>query len=149
MKILVDADSCPVKDIIVKTAKKYNLEVIMFFDTSHIYEDDYSKVLTVDKGRDSADFALINFLKKGDIVVTGDYGVASLALTKIASALNQNGLIYTNMNIDTLLYNRYIGSKIRSAGGKTKGPKKRNSKDDKSFEESLMKLIENYFNSFQ
>lgn len=141
MKILVDADACPVKSIIVKIAKYYSLEVIMFFDTSHVYEDDYSKVLIIDKGRDSVDFALINYLKSSDIVITQDYGVASLALSKKAYVLNQNGLIYTNENIDTLLYNRYLSQKIRRSGGKTKGPKKRSKLNDISFEKSLVKLI--------
>ena len=55
MQILVDADACPVKDIIVRFAKKYNIPVTMLIDTSHILDDGYSKVITVDKGRDSAD----------------------------------------------------------------------------------------------
>lgn len=142
MKILVDADACPVKSIIVKIAKYYSLGVIMFFDTSHVYEDDYSKVLIIDKGRDSVDFALINYLKSSDIVITQDYGVASLALSKKAYVLNQNGLIYTNENIDTLLYNRYLSQKIRRSGGKTKGPKKRSRLNDISFEKNLVKLID-------
>ena len=88
MKILVDADACPVKDIVVRLARDKNLKVMMFIDTSHLLNDGYSEVITVDKARDSADFALIGRTLRGDIVVTQDFGVAAMALAKGARALN-------------------------------------------------------------
>ena len=94
MKILVDADACPVKEIIVRQAKKRGIPVVMLLDTSHILNDGYSKVITVDKGRDSVDIRLANLLEAGDIVVTQDFGVAALALGKRAKAMNQNGMVY-------------------------------------------------------
>ena len=84
MKILVDADACPVKSIIVNIAKKENIPVIMFFDTSHCYNDGYSLVKTVDKGPDSVDFAIINCIDKGDICITQDYGLAVMAMSKLS-----------------------------------------------------------------
>lgn len=140
MKILVDADACPVKDLIVSIAKKFNMNVIMFIDTSHIYQDDYSEVVTVDKGRDSVDFALANRVSKNDIVVTQDYGVAAMALSKNAFAVNQNGLIFNKDNIDKLLFERYLSQKVRRTGGKTSNPKKRTPQNDKDFEKSLLHL---------
>lgn len=137
MKILVDADACPVKEIIINTAKRLQIEVIMVIDTSHILSDGYSKIITVDKGADSADIALINMCSKGDIVVTQDYGVAAMALGRGAQALNQNGLIYTNENIDTLLFERHIGKKIRRSGGRTHSIPKRTPADDANFQSAL------------
>ena len=96
MKILVDADGCPVKDIVVKIAKEYKIPVMMFADTSHFIDDGYSEVVIVGKGFNSADFALINNVVKGDIIITQDYGVATMVLSKDAHAINQNGFIYTN-----------------------------------------------------
>ncbi len=143
MKIIVDADACPVKDIIIKTAKEYKIEVIMVVDTSHIINDGYSTVFTVDKGADSADIYLINLAKKGDVVVTQDYGVAAMALGKGCKALNQNGLVYDSSNIDSLLFARHIGKKIRRSGGKINSVPKRNKEDDKNFEHTLNQIIEN------
>lgn len=141
MKILVDADACPVKDIIIDTAKEYNVEVIMFSDTSHILNYNNCRIIVVDKGRDSVDFALINEVSPNDIVITQDYGVAAMALSKEAHALNYNGLIFSKDNIDTLLMQRYIASKVRSAGGKISGIKKRNKQNDLNFKKSLEFLI--------
>lgn len=142
MKILVDADACPVKEIIIKIAKSKKIPVVMVIDTSHQINDGYSKVIQVDKADDSVDIALINQTKKGDIVVTQDYGVATLALSKGAKALSQNGLIFTENNIDTLLFERHIGKKVRKGGGRTASIPKRTSQDDERFEKGLLNLLE-------
>lgn len=142
MKILVDADACPVKEIIVRQAKKQDIPVVMLLDTSHIFNDGYSEVITVDKGRDSVDIRLANLLEAGDIVVTQDFGVAALALGKRAKAINQNGMIYDNRNMDQLLFERHLGQKIRRAGGRTAGARKRTRADDESFEKAFVNLLE-------
>ena len=141
LRILVDADACPVKEIILLMAKRRNIPVIMVIDTSHELDDGYSTVITVDKGMDSADYAIARMATCHDIVVTQDYGLAAMALAKRASAIDQNGLIYTNDNIDNLLEKRYIGQKIRRGGGRTKGPKKRTREDDERFEEAFGKIL--------
>jgi len=142
MQILVDADACPVKDIVVRIAKKYNIAVTMVIDTSHELYDGYSTVITVDKARDSVDIKLINLVKRDDMVVTQDYGVAAMALGKGARVINQNGLIYSDNNIDRLLFERHIGQKIRRAGGKAGSIKKRSKENDDAFEKAFMKLLE-------
>ena len=124
IRILVDADSCPVKEIIVKVAKEFDIPVLMFFDTSHVFEDGYSTTFLVDKGSDNADYALINELHTGDIVVTQDYGLATMVLSKQGVPLNANGLIYTNENILSLLNQRALHQKLRRRVS-LKGPKKR------------------------
>lgn len=137
----MDADACPVKHIIVKVAKEHNVPVTMFVDTSHLINDGYSLVVTVDKSRDSVDIALANKVSRGDIVVTQDYGVAAMALPKGAMAINQNGLIYSNKNIDNLLLERHIARKVRQSGGRTSGPRKRTKEDDARFENAFRSLF--------
>ena len=141
MEIYVDADACPVKEIIVREAKKRKIPVTMVIDTSHELSDGYSRIITVDKARDRVDIKLINLVSPGDLVVTQDFGVAAMALGKRAAALNQNGLIYTSENMDRLLFERHIGQKVRRSGGKTGTMKKRTSKEDENFEISLKKLL--------
>jgi hypothetical protein len=141
MRILVDADACPVKHIIVRIARELHLPVMMFIDTSHVINDGYSEVVTVDKSRDSADIALINRATRGDIVVTQDYGVAAMALAKGAKAINQNGLEYSGQNIDKLLFERHIAQKVRRAGGRISGAGKRTREDDIRFERAFKDLV--------
>ena len=141
MNILVDADACPVKGIIVRIARQYQIPVTMVIDTSHELNDGYSTVITVDKARDSVDIALINLVKAGDIVVTQDYGVAAMALGKKARAVNQNGLIYSDDNIDKLLFERHLGQKARRTGRRTSNPPKRTTADDVNFETVFRRML--------
>jgi len=133
MQILVDADACPVKEIIVRLAKQRGIPVTMLVDTSHHINDGYSTVITVDRAADSVDYALMGLLTRDDIVVTQDYGLAAMVLDKGASAFSQNGMEYTTNNIDRLLLERHIGMKVRKHGGRTKGPSKRTQEDNKRF----------------
>jgi len=142
MKILVDADACPVKEIIVRLAKQRNISVAMLIDTSHQLNDGYSTIITVDKQADSVDFALMSLLTRDDVVVTQDYGLAAMALGKGAKVINQNGMVYTNDNIDKLLMERHIGAKVRRGGGRTKGPAKRTKEDNERFEAGFSKLLD-------
>ena len=141
MKILVDADACPVKDIIVKTAKQYHIPVTMLTDTSHELYDGYSNIITVDKARDSVDYALMKILSREDVVVTQDFGLAAMVLGKGAKVLNNNGLIYTDHNIDKLLFERFLGQKVRRSGGRTTNPRKRTREDNEKFAASLTDLL--------
>lgn len=144
MKILVDADACPVKYIIERVAKSFDIPVIMFIDTSHILESDYSQIIQVSKAPDAVDIALINHTRSGDIVVTQDYGVASMALGKRAYAINQNGRYYTDQNIDMLMFERHISKKQRRAGTHTGSIKKRSKDDDDHFEVSFLRLCQQH-----
>lgn len=113
MRIFVDADGCPVVDNAIKLAKKYALEIIVVKNYAHKIEDDYAKIVTVDIEPDSADYYIVNNLKKGDIVISQDYGFAAMALAKGAICLSQNGFIISSDNIDNLLASRHINQKLR------------------------------------
>jgi uncharacterized protein YaiI (UPF0178 family) len=147
MKILVDADACPVKDTIEKIAMQYHIPVIMLIDTSHILTSDYSEIVLVSKAPDAVDFALINRTDKGDIVVTQDYGVAAMALGKAAYAIHPGGRIYTNDNIELLLMQRdIVKHSIRAGERISSHTKKRTGADDVRFAEAFEKLCKKALN---
>lgn len=149
MKILVDADACPVKHIIERVAKELHIPVIMIIDTSHILHSDFSQIITVSKAPDAVDLALINRTDKGDIVVTQDYGVATMALGKKAYAIHHSGRQYTDENIDRLLFERYLSKKQRKAGIRTNNSHRRKSADDESFEQSFRNLCLSHYEQEQ
>lgn len=144
MHILVDADACPVVRNTERIAKGNNIPVILLCDTNHVLHSDYSEVKIIGAGADAVDFALVSICKKGDIVVTQDYGVAAMALGKGAYGIHQSGRWYTNDNIDGMLMERHLAKKARMGKGKhhLKGPAKRTNEDDERFEKSLRQLIE-------
>ncbi len=144
MTIYIDADACPVTHIVEKVAAERGIPVTLLCDTNHIITSAYSTVKVIDAGRDAVDFALINLVQRGDIVVTQDYGVAAMALGRQANAIHQSGRWYTNDNIDRLLMERHMAKEARRKSSKNhlRGPKKRTDEDDKRFEESFRQLIE-------
>ena len=143
MRILIDADGCPVVDITLKIARERNIECHIFCDTCHIFEKEGAETHIVPKGSDSTDFALANFAKSGDIVITQDYGLASMVLSRGALCINQDGNEYTSNNIDGLLFYRHTAKKVRNAGGRIKGPPKRTKEQDTRFSEKLLGVIKN------
>ncbi len=144
MKILVDADACPVAKIVEKIAKEKQIELVLVCDTAHCMCSDYAQVVVVDKGADAADFKLVTLADKGDVVVTQDYGVACMMLGKGVNPIHQSGKWFTNDNIDLLMMERDIAKKERRKSSKNhlKGPKKRTPEDDLRFQESFLKLLD-------
>ena len=141
MRILIDADGCPVVDIAVHTAVKHKIECIILCDTSHLFEKDGAKTVTVSKGADSVDFALVNMIKTGDIVITQDYGLAAMCLSRSAAVISQDGMIYNDGNILQLLNQRADAKKIRRAGGRLHQAAKRTKAQDAEFEKVLISVI--------
>ena len=143
MHIYVDADACPVIGIVERIAKSHNIAVTLLCDTNHYLTSDYSEVVYVGAGADAVDFKLVNLCTRDDIVVTQDYGVAAMALSKGAYAIHQSGMWYTDENIDRMLMERQLNKKARRGSSKNhiKGPKKRTSEDDKRFAQSFEKLM--------
>ena len=143
MRILVDADACPVVPIVERIAKKYEISVILLCDTNHVLQSDYSEIKVVGAGADAVDFKLVGICQKGDLVVTQDYGVAAMILGKGAFGIHQSGKWYTDENIDRMLIERHLSRKARRSKSKHhfKGPAKRTAEDDRRFRESLEQLI--------
>ncbi len=144
MKILVDADACPVVSVVERVAMKYEIPVILLCDTNHVLHSEYSEVKMIGAGADAVDFALVGLCRKGDLVVTQDYGLAAMILGKGACGIHQSGKWYTDENIDRMLMERHVGKRMRRSKPKRhlKGPAKRTAEDDIRFEASLERLVQ-------
>jgi len=141
MELFIDADGCPVTDLAVRLAGQYHIPCTIFCDTAHRIERDGAATVTVSKGADSVDFALVNRIHAGDVVVTQDYGLAAMCLSRKAIPIHQDGMVYTDDNIDGLLFFRDAAKKIRNAGGRLKGPSRRTKEQDKAFAAALEQLL--------
>ena len=142
MRVLIDADGCPVVGITVNLCRQYNAECIIFCDTSHEFGRYGVECIICSKGADSVDFALVNYAKAVDVVITQDFGLAGMCLARECTVFRQDGLEYTQDNIDALLTSRHISQKIRRSGGRLKGNTKRTRELDIAFESALRKHLE-------
>ena len=144
MRILIDGDGCPVVKLTLELAQKYAIPCTILCDTSHIFRDDYAEVIVCDKGADSVDYKLVNLVQAGDVVVTQDYGLAAMALSRKAIPVHQDGFRYTDDNIGGLLEARAFSGKVRRAGGRLKGQKKRTAGQDRAFVDCLRQILEEH-----
>lgn len=141
--ILVDADACPVVRQAEAAARKYALPMTLLCDEHHVMHSDYAAVRHISSGADAVDIALMNLCRRGDIVVTQDYGVAAMALGKGAFAIHHSGKRYTDDNIDRMLMERHLAKKARRASAKhhLRGPAKFTEEDRQRFSAAFEALI--------
>lgn len=147
MKVFIDADACPVKNTIITVASEYNIPVVLVKSYAHFSHDEEAtgvETIYVDQGSDAADFRIIQLVKPDDIVITQDFGLASLALAKNCIVLHHKGFRYNQGNIDQLLQQRYLSAKARKSGQRTKGPKPFTKEDESKFASLLHKTISDH-----
>ena len=142
MNVLIDADACPVVDIAVSLCLQYRTPCVLLCDTAHQILREGVATLVFDKGADSVDFAIANRVRPGDLVITQDYGLASMCLARNARVMHQDGWEYTPYNISGLLEQRHAAKKFRASGGRTKGPAKRTPAQNTAFAQALEALLQ-------
>lgn len=144
MRLIIDGDGSPVKDTTIEIAKQFGLEVVIVTSIDHYSTKEYPEFVRfvyVDRGMDAADYKIVSLIQPKDILITQDYGLASLTIHKAAHVLHQSGMEYTINNIDGLLGQRYLSGKMRQAKQRTKGPKPYTEADREQFRQALLGLI--------
>ncbi len=141
MKIIVDGDACPrsVLRICIRLGRKYDIPVWTVASFDHNIASNHP--IVVGDGFQEADIKIVNLTEAGDVVVTGDGGLAAMVLGKGARCLSPTGMEFHAGKMDFLLEERELKAKFRRGGGRTKGPKKRTLEDDQRFETSLEKVL--------
>lgn len=143
MKVIIDADACPVINETIDISAEYNLEVILVSDFNHEMHYEGVTCIQVAQGADSSDHKIFSMINKGDIVITSDGGLANLVIGKQGIPISFSGFIYTLDNIDNVLMERYLNAKARKAKQRFKNIPKRTDEDDENFVSALIKTIEN------
>ena len=141
MRVLIDADGCPVVDLAVAICRQTATQCLILCDTSHCIEYEGIQTLVFDKGADSVDFALVNMVRENDVVITQDYGLASMCLARNAKVVHHDGYEYTQENIDALLTVRHVSAKIRRSGSRLRGAKKRTQEQNFAFSTFFLSFL--------
>lgn len=145
MRIYVDADASPVQEEVIQLCETFGLDAVFIKSYAHYSFDDlpaFVKVVYVDHGADAADYEIVRRVAAGDLVITQDYGLASLCLAKGVFVFHHKGFQYTQDNIDRMLAERHLSAQARKAGKRTKGPKAFTKEDRIIFTEKLSRFLE-------
>ena len=147
MRLLIDGDACPNRKEVIDLACHYQVDTILFIDYAHLVEDERIDIVLCEIGKDSVDQRIISYVENDDIVITQDYGLASLCLMKDAKVLHVSGKRINENNIYNFLQYRYLGHVYRKNDKHVKGPKKRTKRDEMYFLRELEKLFIEYKNN--
>lgn len=146
VKLLVDADATHSLRMIEEVAITYQVPLILVADSSHILTSDYAEIFIVDKQQDSADYKILELCDSESIVISQDYALASLCLTKKATIINPYGFIIDSNNIEQLLTTRYLNQQARKQKIRLSNPKKLKEETILKFKEILEDTITNKLN---
>jgi uncharacterized protein YaiI (UPF0178 family) len=143
--IFIDADACPVTRDAIAIARSRSLPVVLVANGSQNlarYEGRAGvETIQVGSGPDAADYAMVPRLTPGDVVITGDTGLAAMALSRKCRVLSPRGREYLLATIDAELAIRHAEQRHRRAGGRTTGPDPFRDEDRERFRESLLRVL--------
>ena len=145
MKILLDGDACPgtTRQIALEVAGERGIKVLHVASIAHwSAKIEAHETIWVDSVDQESDMVITNLVDPGDVVVTADYGLSALVLSRGAAAISPRGFIYSGDRIERLLFERYLSARVRRGGGKTKGPRRHSLEDNQRFKKNLAKLLD-------
>lgn len=117
IKIYVDADSCPVKEEIIRVSSRHNLETFMV--SNQYFTKNMGKnvrIILVAPGFDAADNWIEEHISENDIAITADILLADRCLKKNSLVINSNGVIFSSDNIGMKVALRELNAHLRDMG---------------------------------
>jgi len=123
LRILVDADACPVKDEIYRVAQRYGVPVRIVANAFiRVPPDPLIERVLVDSGFDAADDWIAGEASPLDVVVTSDILLADRCVKAGASVLAPNGRPFDAGSIGQAVAGRALMEHLRATGDVTGGP---------------------------
>jgi len=123
IRILVDADACPVKDEIYRVAERLGVPVSVV-SNSYFRVPRHSLItrVTVGDGFDAADDWIAERSDSGAVVITSDILLADRCLKVGATVLAPTGKPFTSASIGSAIATRAIMADLRAGGDQIGGP---------------------------
>ena len=123
IRILVDADACPVKDEVYRVAFRHGVAVKVVSNMRMRVPEHplVERVLVSDKF-DAADDWIAETAIPSDVVITGDILLADRALKAGATVIGHNGKPFTAASIGGAIATRSIMADLRVGGDVVGGP---------------------------
>lgn len=142
MRILVDADACPVKEQIYRVAARYSLPVLVVAN-SPLRVPDAGDVtfVHVPGGIEAVDDWIANEAIAEDIVTTADILLAGRVVDKGAVCIDFRGKEFTPDSLGGLLASREVAQYLRGYGAYGGGPPPLNARDRGRFAGKLDEVV--------
>jgi uncharacterized protein YaiI (UPF0178 family) len=147
LEIIVDADSCPVKDEIYRVAARYGLGVTLVANVPLAIpaaKKSWVKMELVTGKFEAADDWIAENVNDDKIVITADYPLARRSFAAGARVITFRGVALTEEKISDGLAQRDITAQLREIGMPGGGPPPFDNKDRSKFLQTLDQVIQAY-----
>lgn len=143
IRILVDADACPVKDEIYRVAARHDIPVVVVAASRmRVPNRGAIELVVVGPGLDAADDWIATHAGERDIAVTADVPLAARCVKAGARVLGPTGRPFTEENIGEIVATRDLLTGLREGGATTTGPRPFGPRDRSRFLQALHETIE-------
>jgi uncharacterized protein len=144
VRIIVDADACPVKELIERAAVRHGVSVWMVTATTMRARGPGVEVIRIDSGPDAVDDWIVENCRPGDIVVTQDIPLAAAVIARGARVIENRGEVLGPSNIGVRLAMRDLTMGLRDSGAidPNKGPRPIARRDHQRFAQALGRLLD-------
>ena len=143
LRILVDADACPVKDEIVRVAERHGIDAVFVSNAwMRLPESAVVKRVGVEAGLDAADNWIADRATPEDVVITNDIPLAARSVAKGARVLRPNGRTLDANSIGMAVAVRDLNAHLRDMGEITGGPAGFQKQDRSRFLDALETAIQ-------
>ena len=138
IRILVDADACPVKAEIYRVAERTGTKVVVVSNSLiAIPRAPWVERVIVGDAPDAADDWIADRAARGDVIVTADVPLAARGVKAGADVIGPTGRSFDETSIGMTLATRNLMDDLRSAGQITGGPRPFAQKDRSAFLSAL------------
>ncbi len=138
--IYLDADACPVKDVVYKVAARYAMPLKVVANGRMRIQQMAgldAEMVTVPDAPDAADDWIAERATRGDLVLTADIPLAAKVVDAGVRCLDFRGQEFTPSRVVDALASRDLNAYLRSIGESTGGPKPFTPKDRSKFASTL------------
>jgi len=142
VRILVDADACPVKPEVARVAERFAIDVVLVAASwMRVPPGGRVTLEVVEQGFDAADDRIAELADAAAIVITADVPLAARCVAKGATVLAPTGHAFTEANVGDALATRDLLAHLRGAGEVTGGPPPFGARDRSRFLQALDRAV--------
>lgn len=142
MRLIVDGDACPVKELVLRAAHRLRLELLLVSNKPMAFgQEPGVTAVIVPEGPNEADRWIAQEATPADLVITADLPLAAALVEKEVTVVGHRGEVFDQANIADLMAGWALHRALREEGQQVGGPKAFGPKDRAAFASALDKAL--------
>ena len=142
MRLIVDGDACPVKDLVLRAAQRLHVELVLVSNRPLAFGQEPGVTpIVVPQGPDEADRWIIAAVTPHDLVITADIPLAAEVVARGALAVGHRGEIFDESSAPDRVATWSLHRQLREEGLELTGPKAYTPKDRAAFSAAFDQLV--------